>query len=375
MNIFDYLTWRGDVPFSADPFNEVDGLVLSELAYTNFGAIVPAEGEISLREAADTFFARHPREEVEATPGYTARAPLLMEEMTAGARFRNTVLLDYINVVDKENTEQMSAVTYRLEDGSLFVAFRGTDSSLTGWKEDVALSYMTATPGQKRAVAYLETQAASFSGKIRAGGHSKGGNFAVYAASFCDRAVQDRISVVYSYDGPGFRDENLMSEGYGLILPRIRHFMPEASFFGVLMADRSDPVVIKSDATALVQHDGFTWQVIRNRFERGELSETSRMLEKTFDGWLEEMDDAERRSLFDTIFSLLEATGEDSLKGVASRKIRSADAIFDSLRTLPRDKRKEMLFLLKRLIQTGGRNAVAGVTGAVGRKGNDSSGT
>ena len=61
MNVFDYLTWRGDVPFSADPFNEVDGLVLSLLAYTDFGAIVPAEGEISLKEAAATFFERFPR--------------------------------------------------------------------------------------------------------------------------------------------------------------------------------------------------------------------------------------------------------------------------------------------------------------------------
>ena len=30
--IFDYLEWRGDIPFEADPFNEVDNLILAELA-------------------------------------------------------------------------------------------------------------------------------------------------------------------------------------------------------------------------------------------------------------------------------------------------------------------------------------------------------
>ena len=376
MNAFDYLTWRGDVPFSADPFNEVDGLILSLLAYTDFGAIVPAEGEISLQEAAATFFGRFPREVVEARSGFTAPAPLMMEEMAAGARFRNTVLADYINVVDKDNTEQLSAVSFLLEDGSLFVAFRGTDSSLTGWKEDLAFSYLSETAGQKRAVSYLEREAASFSGKIRVGGHSKGGNFAVYAASFCERAAQEKISVVYSYDGPGFRDEILRTDGYTRILSRIRHIVPEASFFGMLMADRAEPIVIKSTASGFVQHDGFTWQIVRNRFERGELTETALMMEKTFDGWLEEMDDGERESLFDTVFSLLEATGEESIKGVFSKKLRSADAVFDSLRGLPKDKRKEMLSLLGRLLQTGGRNAVstvASVTAAnlPGKKGGD----
>lgn len=366
MNVFDYLTWRGDVPFSADPFNEVDGLALSLLAYTNFGAIVPAAGEISLPEAARVFFERFPRETVEAASGFTAPAPLLMEEMAAGARFRGTVLEDYVNIVDKENTEQFSAVTFRLEDGSLFVAFRGTDSTLTGWKEDLAFSYLEATAGQKRAAGYLDRQGRDFSGKIRVGGHSKGGNFAVYASSFCDRAVQDSLSVVYSYDGPGFRDEFLRSDGYVRVLSRIRHVLPESSFFGVLMGDRSEPVVVKSTASGIVQHDGFTWQVVRNRFERGELNELSRVMEKTFDSWLDEMADEERKSLFETFFSLLESTGEESIKGVFSRKLKSADAVFDSLRSLPKDKRKEMLTLLGRLLQAGGRNAVAGVTAAAG---------
>ena len=36
--------------------------------------------------------------------------------------------------VQDENT-QFAALTYRLPDGTLYLAFRGTDDSLAGWKE------------------------------------------------------------------------------------------------------------------------------------------------------------------------------------------------------------------------------------------------
>ena len=68
-NINEYLDWRGDVPFSLDPFNDVDNLILSELAYTDFEGIVPPLGSgesISLREAYAAFYQRHTREEIEA---------------------------------------------------------------------------------------------------------------------------------------------------------------------------------------------------------------------------------------------------------------------------------------------------------------------
>ena len=40
-NIMDYLDWRADVPFSLDPYNEVDNLVFSTLAYIDFDGVVP----------------------------------------------------------------------------------------------------------------------------------------------------------------------------------------------------------------------------------------------------------------------------------------------------------------------------------------------
>ena len=71
-------------------------------------------------------------------------------------------------------------------------AFRGTDSSLAGWFEDIQLAYSEATPSQLYAQAYLERAARRFGGGLYLGGHSKGGALALYAAVNAG-AVQPRI--------------------------------------------------------------------------------------------------------------------------------------------------------------------------------------
>ena len=71
-NIFDYLAWRKDVPFSVSPFNEVDGLVLSELIYADFSVCVAEDGEkMPLSEVRNRFWQRHTKEEIMADDSYT----------------------------------------------------------------------------------------------------------------------------------------------------------------------------------------------------------------------------------------------------------------------------------------------------------------
>ena len=213
-NIFDYLEWRCDVPLAVDPFNEVDNLVLAELVYTDFGGIVPVDGrQISLRDAADAFFRRHTHEEILAIKSYTARAPLLMEKMLEGERFRDVKLCWYLDETDTERETQLAAVTFLLPDRSAYVAFRGTDGTLVGWREDCNLSFQHETDGQRRSARYLNLVGGQLDAPMRVGGHSKGGNMAVYAAARCEPALQDRLLAVYTNDGPGFHEEMLQSEG------------------------------------------------------------------------------------------------------------------------------------------------------------------
>ena len=366
--ILEYLEWRADVPLSADPFNEADNLVLAELAYTDFSDIVPGDGtEIPLYEVDARFFAQHTVEEIRQAKSFTAKAPLLLREMAAGARFRDARLCWYIDELDPAQGLQLSAIVFRLSDGSAYVAFRGTDGTIVGWKEDFDLSFLPATEGQQRAVLYLDRVGKALDCPLRVGGHSKGGNLAVYAAAHCQEDVRARILNVYSSDGPGFRHEFADSPEYQALLERIVHIVPDTSIIGLLLTSKSAPRVVKSAAMGILQHDGFTWEIRRNRFVPAQLSAVGEFLQVALGSWLEQMDDEARRAFTDTVFSLFEATGEETFSGISGQGWKAVEAIAGSLRDLPRDRQQEVLAALGKLLQSGGSTASAYLTNLFNR--------
>ena len=355
-NIFDYLDWRCDVPFAVDPFNEVDNLVLSSLAYTDFRGILSMDGaEASLESTCRSFFQRHTHGEILANTSFTAKAPLLMEKMLGGARYRDIRLCWYLDETETSRDMQFAAVTVLLPDQSAFIAFRGTDGTLVGWKEDFNLSFLPESEGQRRAVRYLNQVGAHVPGPLRTGGHSKGGNHAVYAAAFCEQAVRDRILEVYSNDAPGFREEVLRSEGYRRILPRVIRIIPETSVIGLLLSSSAAPRVVKSSQTGIFQHDGFSWMVSRNRFLPAELTKTSLLVEKSLGGWLDQMSEADRQSFTEILFSLFESTGAVRFSEINQQKLKSTEAILNAVRNMPKEKQQEILSCLQQLGFSGGQ--------------------
>ena len=359
-NIFDYLHWRCDVPFSASPFNDVDNLILSELVYTDFGGIVPDDGSaVSLTEARDRFFGLHDRAEIEARTAYsyTARAPFLMDAMLEGARFRDLRLCAYETVTDKEDSTQFAAVTFLLPDGTAYLAFRGTDGTVVGWKEDLILSYRSGTSGQLRAADYLARVATLTDLPLRVGGHSKGGNCAVYAAAFAAPAIQDRIEKIWTNDGPGFREEVRSREGYQRIQPKCVSIVPDTSVIGLLLDCDCLCRVIKSTADGLIQHDGFTWECGPTDFLLAEQSRKGAYLEKAVDHWVARQDDATLRSLVDSLFTVFEATGEETFHSMSVKKIRTAELMMGAFRALPKEKQRELLAATGKIVTSTGATA------------------
>lgn len=353
-DIFDYLQWRADVPFSVASFNDADNLILSELAYADFSGIVSRD-PVPLPTVCEDFFASHSREELSSSTSFTARAPLLMDLMITGSRFGNMRICHHVSELDAEKTAQMSATTFLLDDGKAYVAFRGTDSTLIGWREDFDIGCLTETSGQQNAVDYLEQVAADLDIPLRVGGHSKGGNFAVYAASFCSSQTQARIETVYSNDAPGFRNEVIELPGFQRILPRIIRIVPDTSIIGMLLSHRSAYKVVKSSAFGILQHDAFSWDVNRDGFVEAELSNTGRFFDQVLDSWIDGMDDQTRTSVTDTIFSIFESTGADTFHEMSRQKWKSAEAIFSSFFSMPSDKQAELKKLTGTLIKKGGQ--------------------
>ena len=357
-NINDYMAWRGDVPFSVSPFNEVDGLVLSELVYTDFsGLIREGETRVSIAEARRRFWEIHTREELLAVTSFTKMAPFLLDSIADSARFGKTEIGWFLDDFDTKADLQLAALTFFLEDGTAFVAFRGTDTTVVGWKEDFNLSYQPETEGQRRAAAYLNTHFADGALPLRVGGHSKGGNLAVFAAVKADESVRGRILAVYNNDGPGFLEGFTQSEAYREMLPRIVCIVPEGSIIGTLLSSSAFQHVVKSTAFGIMQHDGFTWQVLGPSFVEAEKrSENSILIEQTMRQWLSGKSDEERRLFVNSLFSLFEATGKETFAEILQEKGKSLSSMYKMLETMPKEQRVAVWGMLNGLVITGSEN-------------------
>ncbi len=359
-NIEDYLAWRADVPLSVDPFNEIDNLILCEMGYARLGDIVPDDGAMTVEELRDRYVDARGKRGCKGNPTvFIPKAPGLLDAMGSGVRFGTMTVGDHVDIVDDEAGIQIEAITFMLEDGTAYVCFFGTDDSVAGWKEDFSFIYLTETKGQRLAVEYLAGAAERTDRPIRVGGHSKGGNFAVYAAAFVDKSVQDRITTVYANEAPGHRDEVLETEGYRRIVPKVVSLVPETSIIGQLLSHGYPDQVVLSSENGIMQHDGFTWCLDRTGFIRAELSDTSRFIRQAHTDWLAKMDDDVRASFVSTLFTPIEATKTRTFHEMVTQSWATAEMIFTSINSMPEEKQKVMHNALRELLRSGSDTARA----------------
>jgi hypothetical protein len=206
--LLDYLEWRGDLSFNQDPCNEIDSLILSILSYADFNNLVPQEADSSapsLAEVAEKFLEQIKKTEQEETIAFFKEIPEFFKKVAATRRFGEIIPIGFKDQTDRDKTIQFAAITFMLTPQIHFVAFRGTDTSLVGWKEDLQMSFMDEVPAQIQAAIYLKHMLNQLVGDIIIGGHSKGGNLAVYAAMNVPTEHAKRIVSVYNNDGPGFQ--------------------------------------------------------------------------------------------------------------------------------------------------------------------------
>lgn len=278
---------------------------------------------------------------------------MLFRKLAESRRYRGTVICGYVSMVVHKEDLQFSALTYRLPDGSGFVAFRGTDGTVVGWKEDFNLSFMQQTSGQQQAVCYVNK---AFSGTntevIRLGGHSKGGNFAIYSSMFCDENIRQRIKDIYSYDGPGFREEIIDSDAYKKMLPFIRSYIPQVSIVGMLLGSSCEPKIVKNSAIGLSQHFAYSWELRRNRFVlKDKLKKSGDVINKAISGLLDEFSDTERQIFTDSLFEVLNSTDKDTLKEI--NKLRLYPALIKAYSKLRPEQQAIMKGAIKKIAKDG----------------------
>ena len=322
-NIFDYLKWRGDLTFVQDPPNAVDALVFSGLAYIRYGACLEADPvkPITLKEAAEQFFARDDYEEC----CRVLKDLDLLHAAIQTRRFGETEICMYRDLLVPEQETQFAAMTFLLDDGSMFLAFRGTDNSLVGWKEDFNMTFQQTIPAQRLALQYTRDVALEHLRPMHLGGHSKGGNLAVFAAARSSPMIQQKILKVYNHDGPGFTKYLMGDPGYVAMVPKIRTYIPQSSVIGMLLEHEEPYTVIRSKSIGLLQHDLYTWDVLGNSFiPVEEITEGSQFVDATIKTWFAEMTNQERGQLVDVMYALLGSGGAENISDLLHpRNIRT----------------------------------------------------
>lgn len=364
-NILDYLEWRGDLTLEVSPFNEVDALLLAELSFINFEGIVPPPEigrGVRLHDAAKAYFSRNEGKEIDMGVLVPDRIPAMFCAMAASRRFGDMLVNAFEEHTDSELEQQFAAVTVDLGDGTVYVSFRGTDDTLVGWKEDLNMGFLAEVPSQEQAVRYLNRVARQYAGrKLRVGGHSKGGNLAVYSAVRSVAAVQDRILAVYNNDGPGFMYDLSATAEHQRIAGRILTIVPQSSVVGMLLQHEKNVQVVHSTYEGIMQHDGFSWEVKGTQFVHlDDFSREGKIVDETIDSWASELSARQREALADAIYEVLTATGAQTLSELNEEKLKSAVGMLKSYKNLDRETRRALAGAVKLLLRLGTKNMIEG---------------
>lgn len=357
-NLLDYLDWRGDMMLSESPFNEVDNLILAELSYADFTGIVPPldyGAGIPLRKAVEMYFEQC-TDEKEISMGVLVpeEIPQLLRKMADSRRFADMKLNCFTEVHNTERAEQFAAITVETENRRLYLSFRGTDDTLAGWKEDFHMSFMPEVPSQKLAVEYTQAVARQYPRfRLQLGGHSKGGNLAVWSSIFVPATVQRRILSVWSNDGPGFHDIVLQTPQHDKVADRIHCIIPKSSVVGMILEHEEDYTVVDSSQKGLWQHDGFSWKVLGPRFVHlGCVSVQGRIHDRTLEEWIGKMPLGQREKFVDGMFSVLEASGAVTLTDLKTEGLKAAGTMVRAMKDMDKDTREALLYAVKLLFQS-----------------------
>ena len=364
-NLIDYLAWRGDVPFEVSPWNEVDGLLTAVLSYLNFHGLQDHRGW-TLKEAKRIDLL------IESPDVTFGPRKQMFEAMADSVRFGDCRMHHFIALTDTEMNMQFSAMCIDMPDGTMTVAFRGTDNTIVGWHEDFNMAYQTRVPGQEAAAYYLKKAASVTDRPLRLTGHSKGGNLAVYAGAHVSEKIQNRIEGIWSYDGPGMNMELARGEGFLRIREKIHSYIPQSSIIGLLMEYYRPYTVVRSTAKGLEQHDPVTWQVRGRRFEEMEsIDRTAGVVSETLHEWLTNSTPEQRGRFVDTLFRLADNTKATKMSDLLNEKFRSVRKMVGGRKEVDPETRRIFNRLMAQAVTLGVGNVVERVRGKSEQDGPD----
>ena len=327
-NMINYLKEYADLSFDEYPFNSVDSLILSQLSYIQF-----EKSEIDIE--SNKHYLSDFYDELDTITSST-RVPEenkdLYLELIHSLRFENISISNFVYNFDMDNEKQFCAMTFHLPQHIDYIAFRGTDATIIGWKEDLNLSFSQDIPSQKSALNYVNMY--NKKNTLLLGGHSKGANLATYAGLYTKKSIQ----AIYNHDGPAFLEpiQNINS------VP-IMKTIPQSSVIGLLMEQDTSYQVIQSSAHGILQHDPFTWNVDNGEFiYLDDIDNFAKTIQKLVQKILDGSSAQTRQILINSVFEVLLNTDASTFKEIEVLKL------IKSVKNLDEQTKKELISLLKK---------------------------
>ena len=315
MNIINYIEKHKNEDFKTFKFTEVDNLILALIPYLNLTNIIPShKKKITLNTMVEKLNLN--KKNLDFFIGNTYKMVNIMKNTK---RYGNILLYNYHNIKSPEM--QFGALTMKLDDKSIYIAFAGTDTSIIGWKENFKMIYHYPNLSQKYAGTYLNKTIRFFNKNIYVGGHSKGGNLAITAAMQTKNLNKHKIKAIYNNDGPGLLKEQVESSAYKKIENKIKMFVPEESIIGMILYHTNNYTVVKAKSFNILEHNAFNWLCTNNEFLKAKQTKRSKQLENKLTKKLEKLPIPKRVKLIEDLFSLFETNNIKDVREVHLKEI------------------------------------------------------
>jgi hypothetical protein len=341
-NIFNYIENYGGSRFYEKEFNSIDALILAQLSYIPFDGIVkPSLKSAVTTDIASSIFFKN----ADFSSVIWKNDPKLLVALAKSRRFKDIRISGYINEIDKDNAKQFSAVVFELRKNLRFIAFRGTDHSFAGWEEDFTLYSRSVLPSQKQALSYFEKAAGLLNGDFIIGGHSKGGNLALYVYEHIHSQFKSRIKSVYNFDGPSLNKE--------IISEKVKVFVPQSSVFGIMLNQGENYSIVKSRGASFIQHDITNWEIKNDDFVyAARRSGTSRYIERALNDFVDSLNQKQRKDFINALFKVF----SDTEKADFDEVLKNPAVIVQSFFRQNKRKRSVILNTFGKVIRSAGIN-------------------
>jgi hypothetical protein len=347
-HLVDYIQWMGDLPFSVLPFNEADALVLGMLSYYDLAPMFPQGGKsaVPLRESLRL---------LEKGPvrvmlvGRDRGFQKILDCAARSRRYGELLLRDYVDLYRQEPPLQFCAMTFCAPEFR-FIAFRGTDNSLAGWEEDFMISF-TVTEAQRLAADYA-ARAVTAAQPCYIGGHSKGGNLALYAACMLPPKDWEHVTRLFLLDGPGICPEVMDDSCLKRIDARTTKIQPAFSIVGKLFEPAiTDSRIVQSSASGFVQHSLDTWGIDHGKLLLADgPNPRSVWINDLLARWIGGISQEDRVVFVQELFDALAANGADSFDDIEEGGVGGFEAILTKFFASSEVTRKTVYDLPKRVL-------------------------